>query len=37
MSKVLELSDKHSLSVEALTMAYPLGDRLLLALQGVRA
>lgn len=35
MSKVLELSDKHSLSVEALTKAYPHGDRVLLALQGV--
>ncbi len=35
MSKVLELSEKHSLSVEALTMAYPHGDRLLIALQGV--
>src|SRR5260370_39918672 len=35
MSKVLELSDKHSLSVEALPMAYPHGDRLLMALQGV--
>ena len=35
MSKVLELSEKHSLSVEALTMVYPHGDRLLIALQGV--
>src|SRR5260370_32157688 len=35
MSKVLELSETHSLSVEALTMAYPHGDRLLMALQGV--
>lgn len=33
-SQVLELSDKHALSVERLTMAFPHGDRLLLALQG---
>src|SRR5258708_4040675 len=35
VTKVLELSEKHSLSVEALTMTYPHGDRLLVALQGV--
>jgi NitT/TauT family transport system ATP-binding protein len=35
LSKVLELSNKHSLSVEALTIAFPQGDRLLIALQGV--
>jgi len=35
MTKVLDLSEKHSLSVEALTMTYPHGDRLLVALQGV--
>src|SRR5260370_18151375 len=35
MSKVLELSDKHSLSVEALTMAYPHGDGFRMALRGV--
>lgn len=34
MSNVLELSNKHALSVEQLTMAFPHGDRLLLALQG---
>ena len=34
MSQVLELSNKHALSVERLTMAFPHGDRLLLALQG---
>lgn len=34
MSNVLELSNKHALSVERLTMAFPHGDRLLLALQG---
>jgi len=36
LSKVLELSDKgHSVSVEALTVAFPHDDRLLIALQGV--
>ena len=34
MSNLLELSNKHALSVERLTMAFPHGDRLLLALQG---
>ena len=34
MSKVLELSEKHSVSVEALTVAFPHDDRLLMALQG---
>jgi NitT/TauT family transport system ATP-binding protein len=34
VSNVLELSSKHALSVERLTMAFPHGDRLLLALQG---
>lgn len=34
MSKVLELSEKHSVSVEGLTVAYPHDDRLLFALQG---
>jgi len=34
VSQVLELSNKHALSVERLTMAFPHGDRLLLALQG---
>ena len=34
MSKVLALSDKHALSVERLSVAFPHGDRLLLALQG---
>ena len=34
MSQVLELSNKHALSVERLTMAFPHGNRLLLALQG---
>ena len=32
---VLELSEKHALSVEALTIAFPHGDRLLVALHGV--
>jgi NitT/TauT family transport system ATP-binding protein len=35
MSNVLQLSDKHSLSVERLTMTFPHDDRLLVALQGV--
>jgi NitT/TauT family transport system ATP-binding protein len=35
MSNVLQLSDKHSLSVEGLTMTFPHDDRLLVALQGV--
>jgi NitT/TauT family transport system ATP-binding protein len=35
MSNILQLSEKHSLSVERLTMAFPHDDRLLLALQGV--
>jgi NitT/TauT family transport system ATP-binding protein len=35
LSNLLELSDKHSLSVERLTVAFPDGDRLLVALQGV--
>ena len=34
MSSVLALSDKHALSVERLTVAFPHGDRLLVALQG---
>ena len=34
MSSVLALSDKHVLSVERLTVAFPHGDRLLVALQG---
>jgi len=34
MSQVLALSDKHALSVERLTVAFPHGDRLLVALQG---
>jgi len=34
LSKVLELSDKHALSVEALSVAFPHDDRLLLALRG---
>ena len=34
MSGVLELSNKHALSVERLTMAFPHDGRLLLALQG---
>ena len=34
MSKVLELSEKHSVSVEGLTVAYPHDDSLLFALQG---
>jgi len=34
MSKVLELSEKHSVSVESLTVAFPHDDRLLFALQG---
>src|ERR1700681_4813527 len=35
MSNILQLSEKHSLSVERLTMAFPHDDRLLIALQGV--
>jgi NitT/TauT family transport system ATP-binding protein len=35
VSNVLQLSEKHSLSVERLTMAFPHGDRFLVALQGV--
>jgi NitT/TauT family transport system ATP-binding protein len=35
MSNILQLSEKHSLSVERLTMAFPHDGRLLLALQGV--
>jgi NitT/TauT family transport system ATP-binding protein len=35
MSNVLQLSEKHSLSVERLTMTFPHDDRLLVALQGV--
>ena len=35
MSNILQLSDKHSLSVERLTMAFPHGDRLLVALHAV--
>ena len=34
MSNVLALSDKHALSVEALTVAFPHDERLLVALQG---
>ena len=34
MSKVLALSHKHALSVERLSVAFPHGDRLLLALDG---
>jgi NitT/TauT family transport system ATP-binding protein len=34
MSKVIALSDKHALSVERLSVAFPHGDRLLLALEG---
>jgi NitT/TauT family transport system ATP-binding protein len=34
LSDVLALSDKHALSVERLTVAFPHGDRLLVALQG---
>src|SRR4029077_6018024 len=34
MSNVLALSEKHALSVERLTVAYPHGDQLLLALDG---
>ena len=34
MSKVLELSEKHALSVEKLTMAFPHDGQLLLALEG---
>lgn len=35
MSNIVQLSDKHSLSVERLTMAFPHGDQRLVALQGV--
>ncbi len=35
MSNVLQLSEKHSLSVERLTMTFPHDDQLLVALQGV--
>ena len=35
MSNILQLSEKHSLSVERLTMTFPHDDRLLVALQGV--
>jgi NitT/TauT family transport system ATP-binding protein len=35
MSNILELSEKHSLSVERLTMSFVHGDRLLVALRGV--
>jgi NitT/TauT family transport system ATP-binding protein len=35
VSNVLQLSEKHSLSVERLTMSFPHGGRLLVALQGV--
>ncbi len=34
MSNLLALSDKHALSVERLTVAFPYGDQLLLALEG---
>jgi sulfonate transport system ATP-binding protein len=34
LSKLLELSEKHSVSVESLTVAFPHDDRLLFALQG---
>jgi NitT/TauT family transport system ATP-binding protein len=34
LSNVLALSDKHAVSVDELTMAFPHGDRLLIALQG---
>ena len=34
MTEVLALSDKHALSVEELTVAFPHGDRMLVALQG---
>jgi NitT/TauT family transport system ATP-binding protein len=34
MSNLLALSEKHALSVERLTVAYPHGDQLLLALDG---
>jgi NitT/TauT family transport system ATP-binding protein len=34
VSNVLALSDKHALNVERLTVAFPHGDRLLVALQG---
>ena len=33
MSKVLELSDKHAVSVEALTVAFPHDAKQLVALQ----
>ena len=33
-NNLLELSDKHALSVDRLTVAFPHGDRLLIALQG---
>jgi len=35
VSNILQLSDKHSLSVERLTMAFPHNDRVLVALQSV--
>jgi sulfonate transport system ATP-binding protein len=35
VSNILQLSEKHSLSVERLTMTFPHGDRLLIALKGV--
>jgi NitT/TauT family transport system ATP-binding protein len=35
VSNILQLSEKHSLSVERLTMSFPHNDRLLVALQGV--
>jgi NitT/TauT family transport system ATP-binding protein len=35
VSNILQLSEKHSLSVERLTMSFPHDDRLLVALQGV--
>ena len=35
MNKVLDLPEKQSISIADLTMAYPMGDRLLIALQGL--
>jgi NitT/TauT family transport system ATP-binding protein len=35
VNKVLELPEKQSISIADLTMAYPMGDRLLIALQGL--
>jgi len=35
MSNLIALSEKHALSVDRMTVAFPQGDRLLVALQGV--